>query len=126
MKMIKIVSAILDSLGVLLGFWLLFNEVGEIGNVIFEFRTFSLIYVIGGLLLIIACIFQAIAIFSKLNVELFAVGFFSCSVLNCLYNLILYGAWDGQVEVVIIILAIITILFILVFLNRRTVKKADN
>ncbi|WEV39852.1 hypothetical protein [Lactobacillus sp. ESL0681] len=123
MKVFKILSAVIETVGFVHGLLLFFSEIGGVSNPNFELRAFSTIYAISGVLMVVGCVLQALDIFSKFGLKYLVISELSCSVLSFVYIIILYNNMPAEIYRALFSILIIVILIVLDFLKNVMLGK---
>lgn len=126
LRVVKILSVILELWGIWHGLGWFFSEVGALGPVAIQEpadRVYPIAYIAGGVLLVTVCILHAIEIFTKLNVKFFMTICCSALVYNqVIDHILLIAILDGEIPRMIIALGTVAAMLLLVYFKDKILE----
>ena len=126
LRVVKILSVVLELWGIWNGLAWFFSEVGALGPVAIQEpadRVYPIAYIAGGVLLFTVCILHAIEIFTKHNVKFFMTICCSALVYNQIIDhILLIAILDGEIPRMIIALGTVAAMLLLVYFKDKILE----
>ena len=126
LRVVKILSVILELWGIWNGFWWFYSEVGALGPVAIQEpadRVYPIAYIAGGVLLFTVCILHAIEIFTKHNVKFFMTICCSALVYNqVIDHILLIAILDDEIPRTIKAIVTVAVMLLLVYFKDKILE----